>query len=193
MDSHESEIEGIAMDHYQYYHYKAILSNEMYIAKIHASNPITVGFLISGGITNEPEGHANATDHESNPISECLTRHALLGKLALDEEIIESLNHTSEVGKMAATTSKTVNTFFGEELYFLLLAGGIILLAVLVIYGFFDQFIVRKFCCKSKRPGESTNNDAEIIQNAEFRADGNNEETIALAQSGSPLHQESPK
>ena len=129
------------MDHYQYYHYKEILSDKIYNSKIHSSTPITVGVLFGWG---NGQFNSEQTVHSLNPITDCLTRHALLGKLILDEEIIKSLNHKSEVSNMRITNSKTVNTFFGEEVIFSLIAGGIILIIILFVYGLIDYFLVRK-------------------------------------------------
>ena len=57
LDSHESELEGIALDHYQYFHYKTIFSDDIYKSKLHASNQITVGILLAGGGPGEVEDH----------------------------------------------------------------------------------------------------------------------------------------
>ena len=177
LDSENSELSGIALDHYQYYHYKEILTEQFYIAKIHSSNPIAVGFLF--GVGNE--GNHTIISHVANPLSECFTRHALLNKLILDEQIIESLNHTNEVSKFAISSSTTVNTFFGADVILPLIASGAILIVVLVTYGLLDYFILLKRC-REKRPlHEEGNKDNDLtIKHVKLRVEQQKDETIDL-------------
>ena len=183
MDAPDSEIKGLALDHYQYYHYKAIFDDQIYKAKLHVSNPITVGILVAGGAPDSGPEHGGATAHFSNPITDCLTRHALLGKITLDNQILDALNHSREISKLASPVSKTVNTFFTEEVIYSLVAGGIILVVILILYGFFDQFIVRKFLCHKRKSEEGNNkHNSDKIKTNDFNSDSQNGEDITLTE-----------
>ena len=196
LEEDESELDGIVLDHYQYLHYLQIFPMEDYNIILHASHAIAVGFLISAkaGFTNGNDSvdmgmdiaHGAPVTHQTVPIIDCLTRHALLAKLTLDKELIESLNHTEEVSHIE-TRSRTVETLFGEEMLFILVAGAAVLAIILLIYGIVDQFIIRKFIAKQKTGNRSkaknnfeNENDLEIPSGVVISGTDNGLESMKL-------------
>ena len=85
-------------------------------------------------------------------------------KMLLDDKIIGSLQHDTEVSGMEVGSSKTVDTFFGEEVGFILLGSALALVFFLLTYGLVDQFLIRKLICKR----ESDKGPAETKQKVEI-------------------------
>ena len=153
LDEEGSTIQGIAVDHYQFMHYKSLFNEANYSVKLKASPPVAVGILISV-ISNQIENHTILVN--------CLSRQAILGKIELGEELMSSLNHSTEV--KAEITNYKVNEFFGKNYMIPLAFATIILLVVLIIYAFLDQFIFRKISIKIERKGKFNKKKKNISQ-----------------------------
>ena len=147
LDEDNTEIDGICIDHYQYLHYLKVFPRDEYKIVLHASHGIAVGILVSGAIVEDNASEiagGPAWTQQVLPIIDCLTRHALLAKLTLDQELIGSLNHSAEINEIEPP-SKTVEAFFGKEVLYMLVGGALLLCLTLIIYGLIDEFIIRKF------------------------------------------------
>ena len=70
--------------------------------------------------------------------------------MLVDDKLIGSLKQDTDVLQMEETSSKTVDTFFGEEVGLILLGSALALVFFLVTYGLVDQFLIRKLISKRK-------------------------------------------
>ena len=144
------EIEAMAIDHYQFYHYRSAIDDAAYLSYLKASDPITVGFLISGpgkedkATRRAMKGHQH---HPINPIAQCISRHSVIGRIGVDEQIIASIHHAGEEDKVP-TNVKTAEKFFGKDMLAFLAMAALILFVILLTVGLIDHFICKKIHCK---------------------------------------------
>ena len=116
---------GIALDHYQYLHYKSEFPKDLFHVDFHASAPITVGLLLAAE-------NASAPLFEGTPIQQCLYRQAVFGMWTLEDELMASLNHTREFVK-TIQFDMTSDNFFGKTFKTILAIITIVLLCILLI------------------------------------------------------------
>ena len=156
LDSPNGGLQGIGVDHYQYIHCKRHFPEPRYKIVLHSSNAVLVGLMISSS-TNGTLAADGSIVHKSNPIVKCLTRHAMLERMTIGEQIISSLNHTHNLHQKPKGTS-TINTFFGEEIIYGLIASGLILSLIIITYGIIDHLKNKKRKQAQKKLDEKISN-----------------------------------
>ena len=116
-------VEGIALDSYQYYHYKLAFDSDYYI-KLKSSIGVSVGAVISGPgiplnmstmISSEDhlfvKQHLDESDSKPNPLIPCLKKHAIYGVASRDRLLGKSLNHPKELQKQGIVIDRTKTIF----------------------------------------------------------------------------------
>ena len=129
-------LNGIAVDHFQYLHSKALFPEDVYGVDFHASSPVTVGILLSSEDPSFPL-------FEGTPLQQCLYRQAVFGMWTLEDEIMAALNHSLEFLN-EPTVHLTSANFFGKGFSLFLFIITTILAIILLIYGVIDEFLIRK-------------------------------------------------
>ncbi len=154
LDAENSELAGIGIDSYQFYHYKTVFGNE-YLIQQRASVPVSIGAVISGPgvptnytyLVKGPDHYHSKSEHIINPIIKCLSRHVLFGKSSLDRNLGASLYHPKELQKKGLIAERTSQIFDNTIKGFV--GGWLLILAILLIIGnIFGQLFSRIRSCK---------------------------------------------
>ena len=141
-------IDGIAVDHYQFFHYKTYFPSDSYEIYLHTSAPVTVGVLFA------PTRNSSVVSRPT-ALHQCLYHQSAFGMWALEDEIIEFLSHSSKIH--VEKDDITADSLFGANFKLYIYISSSILICLLLVYGLIDQFLIRKVLCHKK--GESPGNE----------------------------------
>ena len=154
MKTNDPRIDGIAVDHYQFLHYKKYFPSQSYKIYMHTSAPVTVGVLFS-------EENDSWLGCVSSAFRQCLHQQAAFGMSTLENDIISFLNHSWKIPDQKL--DKTADAIFDANFRRFIYIAASILVGLLVSFGILDHFLIRKIVFH--KSGDCVGHEIDKIEN----------------------------